>query len=55
MAERISQAIILLILLFLAASNWHTYIRKKQYERDGWLCLMAAMAGTIASFYVWFH
>lgn len=54
MANRIVQAVFLLILLYFASNNWHTYIREKRYEKDGWFCLMAAMATTIASLYIWF-
>lgn len=54
-AERIVQVFFLLITLYMASNNWHTYIREKRYEKDGWFCMMAAMAATIASLYIWFH
>lgn len=55
MGHRISQAILLLITLYLTSTNWHTYIREKRHEKDGWFCLMAALAGTIATLYIWFN
>jgi len=55
MADRVVQAIYLLILLYLAANHWHIYIREKQYEKNGWLALMAALAATIAATYIWFN
>lgn len=54
MAHRVVQAIFLLILLYFAANNWHTYIREKQYEKGGWLALMAALGTTIMSIYILF-
>lgn len=55
MADRIVQFIFILILLYFAANYWHTYIREKRYEKDGWFCLMAALGTTIGAVYIWFN
>ena len=55
MGRRIVQCILLLIALFFAATNWHTYIREKRYEKDGWFALMAALAATLSATYIWFN
>lgn len=54
MIDRIVKTLYLLIVLYLAANNWHIYIREKRHEKGGWLCLMAALAATISATYIWF-
>lgn len=55
MGERIAKGVFLIIFLYMASTNWHTYIREKRHEKGGWFCMMAAIAATIASLEIWLH
>lgn len=55
MRDKAVKAIILLILFYLAARNWHNYIKENQYEERGWLVLMGALATTMWAIYIQFN
>lgn len=52
--NRIADIFMMIVLVFMAAINMHTYIQKNRYKESGWLSLAATIIAIISATWLCF-